>query len=196
MDSFKDFLLQERFLNLLPHHEDQKRQHSEHVFNMVKNAYEHIGGIHGSGFGSHEEMVKKIPMWKLHKDSEGKVRGVALYKDKGGRKRVAMASDGTNEGKKGLANIIKNDITQQRSHAEISGPSLSFHKKHLGDLKPHVLTHEHAQKLMPNEKLGRPHPNDPELLRHPELKDHFYTRDIGGETHTKLMLGTPGKPIT
>lgn len=195
MHSFKDFLIQESFLNLLHQHEEQKHEHAKHVFDMVQKAYERIGGIHGSGFKSHEDMVKNIPMWKLHRDSEGKVRGVALYKDKGGRKRVAMASDGTDEGKKGLANIIKSDITQKRSHAEISGPSLSFHKKQLGDLKPHVLTHEQAQKMMPGEKLGKPHPDDPELLNHPELKHHFYTRDIGGETHTKLMLGTTGKSI-
>jgi hypothetical protein len=195
MQTFKSFLLQERFLNLLPQHKDAKLGHSEHVFNMVKKAYEHLGGIHGSGFKDPDDMVKNIPMWKLHKDSEGRVRGVALYKGKNGRKRVAMASDGSPEGKKGLANIIKSDITQKRSHAEISGPSLSFHKKQIGDLKPHVLSREDAQKAMPGETLGIPHPNDPELVRHPELKDHFYTRDIGGETHTKLMVGTPGKKI-
>ena len=195
MDTFKDFILNERFQNLLPQHEDEKHKHSQHVFGMVQKAYQSLGGIHGSGFKNPADMVKNIPMWKLHKDSTGKVRGVALYKDKTGRKRVAMASDGSNEGKSGLANIIKSDVSQHRSHAEISGPSLSFHKKQIGDLRPHALSREAAQKAMPGDRLGVPHPNDPELVRHPELKDHFYTREIGGETHTKLMIGTPGKKL-
>ena len=195
MHTFKQFVLQERFKNLLPHHEDEKTKHAGHVFDMVQKAYHSIGGIHGSGFKNPDDMVKNIPMWKLHTDSTGKVRGVALYKDKTGRKRVAMASDGSDEGKAGLSNIIKGDISQKRSHAEISGPSLSFHKKQIGDIRPHALSRAEAQKAMPGERLGVPHPNDPELLRHPELKNHFYTRNIGGETHTKLMVGTPGKRI-
>lgn len=197
MLSFKDFFLQERFQNLLPQHEDEKHKHAEHVFNMVHDAYKPVGGIHGSGFNSHHEMVKKIPMWKLHKDSEGKVRAAALYKDKEGRKRVAIASDGSKEGKKGLANIITNDIKQGRSYAEISGPSLSFHKHHLGDMRKHALPHHEVKRLMPDDEIRKvPNPHeDPEVQRHPELKKHFYQRKIDGEWHTKIAVGSPGNTI-
>ena len=198
MESFKNFIT-ERFENLLPHHTEAKQKHAEHVFGMVQNAYKSIGGIHGTGFKDHHDMVKNIPMWKLHKDSTGKVRAAALYKDKDGRKRVAIASDGSEEGKKGLANIVKNDVKQKRSYAEISGPSLSFHRKQLGDeIHKHILSHEHVKRLMPDDEIRKvPNPeHDAEVQRHPDLAKHFFQRKISGEWHTKIALGTPDKKIT
>jgi hypothetical protein len=89
MFSFKDFL-SEGFSILQSHHEDEKNDHAEHVFNMVQNAYSSIGGIHGSGFKDHKDMVKNIPIWKLHKDHTGKVRAVGLYKVKNGKDRKSV----------------------------------------------------------------------------------------------------------
>lgn len=195
MITFKQYL-SEGFTNLLPDHEAEKHKHAEHVFNMVQHAYSPIGGIHGSGFKNHHDMVKNIPMWKLHKDSTGKVRAAALYKDKEGRKRVAIASDGSPEGKKGLSNIVKNDIQRGRSYAEISGPSLSFHKKQVDNLAHHAIPHHEVKRLMPDDEIRThvPH-DDPEVQRHPELKKHFYQRKIGDTWHTKIAVGTPGHTI-
>lgn len=193
MDNFKEYLT-ERFINLMPEHEKEKHQHADHVWNMLQAAYKPIGGIHGSGFKSKEDMIKNIPLWKLHKEN-GKVRSVQLYKDKGGRKRVAVATDGTDAGKKGLAQMMKDDFKQKRSYGEVSGPSLSFLKKHLPNVKEFALHRTHAAKLVGDELRVPPH-DDPEIVKHPELKDHFYQREIGGEWHTKIMLGSPGKKIT
>ena len=33
------------------------------------------------------------------------------------------------------------------------------------------------------------------MIKHPQLKKFFYRRDIGGEFHTKIALGSPGKQI-
>ena len=129
MINFKDFL-NEGFSILKPEHEDEKHEHAEHVYNMVQNAYRSIGGIHGSGFRDHHDMVKNIPIWKLHKDHTGKVRAVGLYKVKNGKtKRVAVATDNSSDGKKGLKHIVKNDLSSRRAFVETSGPSLNFHKK-------------------------------------------------------------------
>jgi len=192
MNEFKSFL-EERFINLLPQHEKEKHEHADHVWNMLQTAYKPLGGIHGSGFESKEDMVKKIPMWKLHKEG-GKVRSVQLYKDKEGRKRVAIATDGTDAGKRGLASMMKDDFKQKRSYGEVSGPSLSFLKKHLPNVRDFAIPRHQAAKLA-KEELRKPPHDDPELQKHPELKHHFYQRKIGGEWHTKVMLGIPHNPI-
>lgn len=195
MDSFKQFQLNERFVNLLPHHEDEKHKHSKEVFDMVHKAYSKMGGIHGSGFKDHHDMVKNIHMWKLHK-KDGKVRSVALYKNgPSGRKRVAVATDGTPEGKHGLGRMMHDDVKRHRSFNELSGASLGFLKKNVGDVKPHALPHHEVKKHLKGDEI-RPAPHDDEeVKRHPELKDHFYQRKIGDHWHTKVMVGTPGKHI-
>jgi hypothetical protein len=194
MLTFKEYL-EERFINLLPQHEKEKQDHAKHVHDMLTKSYADQGGIQGSGFENPESMVKKIPMWKLHK-SDGKIRAAALYKDKTGRKRVAIATDGSDEGKKAAARIMVDDLRQGRSYGETSGKSLSFMKKNAGEhLKKHVKTFDEASKISGDE-LRKPPSDDPDVQRHPEYKDHFYQRKIGDEWHTKLMVGTHGKTIT
>lgn len=197
MLTFKQYL-EERFINLLSQDEAKKQEHAKHVHDMLTKSYADQGGIQGSGFENPESMVKKIPMWKLHK-SDGKVRAAALYKDKGGRKRVAIATDGSDEGKKAAARIMVDDIRQGRSYGETSGKSLSFLKKHAGDhLKKHVKSFEEASSIAKEsgDEVRRPPDDDPDVTRHPEYRDHFYQRQIGGEWHTKLMVGTTGKTIS
>lgn len=186
--------LEERYVNLMPHHEAEKHAHAKEVFDMVHKAYEKIGGIHGNGFKDHHDMVKNIPMWKLHK-KDGKIHSVALYKDKGGRKRVAVATDGSDEGKKGLGHIMKDDITRHRAYNEVSGPSLSFLKKHVDNVHHYAMKHDEVKKHLEGEEVRKPPHDDPEVHKHPELKHHFYQRKIGDHWHTKIMLGSAGKHI-
>lgn len=193
MITFKEFL-SETYLNYHEADTDKKAAHADHVYSMVQKAYEPIGGIHGNGFKSPEDMSKNIHMWKLHK-KEGKVVAAALYKKTAqGRKRVAVASDGTPEGKKALGKMMSDDYTRHRAHSEASGPSLKFLKKQI-HISDHVKTFEQAKKY--HEKNGdevqRPPHDDPEVVAHPDLKDHFYQRKIGGEWHTKVMLGSLNK---
>ena len=194
--SFKEYrLISETFHNFLPQHEDKKKEHAQEVFDMIHKSYKDQGGIHGSGFKTPEDMVKNIPYWKVHK-KDGKVHAVALYKDKAGRKRVALGTDGSDTGKAAASNIVTSDLKQKRAHMEVSGKSLSFLKKHI-NLKDHLHSFESAKKFHESngDKIEKPEDDDPEVVRHPELKDHMYTRDIGGQKHTKVMLGTMGKTI-
>lgn len=157
---------------------------------MVQNAYASIGGIHGSGFKNHHDMTKNIPIWKMHKDHTGKVRAVGLYKVKDGKpKRVAIATDNTPEGKKGLKHIVKHDLANKRAYVETSGPSLKFHKKVHGDLTKHALTHDEVKRRMSGDEIRKAPHDDPKVKAHPELKKHFYQRKIGNEWHTKVALG-------
>lgn len=194
--TFLEFkILKESYHNFFPSDVAKKTAHAKEVFDLVQKSYADQGGIKGSGFSSPEDMVKNIPMWKLSK-KDGKVNSAALYKDTQGRKRVAAATDGTPEGKKAAAGAAVGDLKQQRAHMELSGKSLSFVKK-LIDLKDHLHTFDSAEKFHKSrgDTITRPSDDDKEVIRHPELKDHMYSRNIGGHIHTKVMMGTMGKPI-
>ena len=193
MLTFKQYI-NERFINLIGD-DPRKEQHADHVKSLLDKSYASIGGVHGSGFKDKQDMIKNIPMWKLHKH-DGKVVGAVLYKDKGGRKSVAIASDGSAHAKHGIAQIMKDDLKQGRSYGEKSAAALSFLKKHVGSehLQKHIIPYHQVEKHA-GEAIQRPPHDDPEIKRHPEFKDHFYQRKIGNEWHTKLMLGTPGKTI-
>jgi hypothetical protein len=194
MQRFQTFV-DEHFSNYIGN-DPRKHQDAEELHKLVSKAYEPIGGIHGSGFNSPHDMIKNIPMWKVKK-KQGKIIAAALYKDKGGRKKVAVASDGTDEGKKHLASIVKDDAIRNRSYSEISGKSLSFLKKHVpaGTVGSIALPHHEVKRVMPDDEI-RPAPqNDPEIVRHPELKKHFYQRKIGNEWHTKIAIGKTGNTI-
>lgn len=188
--------LNEGFLNLSHSDEDKKREVADKVWDMLQKAYEKIGGIHGNGFQSKEDMIKNIHFWKVGK-SKGQINSVVMYKDKGGRKRVAAATDGTPEGKNRLGEIVSNDY--ERSYGEMSGPMLSFTKKHLppGHLTKHAIPYKEVASIakLSGDVIRKPPEDDPELKLHPELKDHFYQREIGGHWHTKAMFGTPGKKV-
>ena len=58
----------------------------------------------------------------------------------------------------------------------------------------HAKTVEEAGKIL-KKKLNTEHvdPSYPE--KYPELADFFYSREIGGGQHTKILLGTPGNDI-
>lgn len=198
MKSFKRYL-EERYINLI-HDDPEKDKYKHEVHAMLHKSYEKAGGLHGSGFESPDAM-KKIPMWKLKK-KDGKIVSAVFYKDKDGRKAVAAASDGSEHGKAGVADIMKNDLARNRSYGEKSKASLSFLKKHMGanEIKKHVVPYHQVKKhLDPDDEIRRPPADDPEVQRHPEFKNHFYQRKIGatGDAawHTKLMLGHPGKKI-
>jgi hypothetical protein len=164
---------------------------------VLQKSYAKIGGIHGSGFTSKEDMIKNIPFWKLKKH-DGKIVSVAMYKDKAGRKGVAYGTDGSEHGKAGLGDIMKNDMSQKRSYSELSGAALSFMKRSLGHdkLRDHLIHPDHAHHYLDHDDMVRQPPvGDPEVLKHPEFKDHFYQRKIGDEWHTKIMLGAANKKI-
>ena len=142
-------------------------------------------------------MIEKIPFWKVAK-KDGKVVAVALYKDKFGRKQVAMGADGSKQGREKLAIIARDDVTRRRSYSEISSNALRFVMLQLGkdvDLTKYMIHPEEAEKIL-GEKLIYPIDlNDPEAIKYPELTDYFYQREIGGDLITKLMIGTPWNKI-
>jgi len=183
--------LTERFINLLPRDAEKKNALKDEVYAMLQKAYADQGGLAGSGFKTPDDMVANIPFWKVVR-KDGRLVAVGMYKDTAGRKRVAMATDGTPEGKHAAAEMALNDLMQGRAYGEVSGKSLAFARKQF-DIKPFLIPFDEAAAMLAKRGDNAQHPaeDDPEVIRHPDLKDYFYTRIIGGDPHTKVMVGTP-----
>jgi len=202
MDNFKTFLT-EKFVNLFPADEDKKREYAPKVWDMLQKSYEKMGGIKGNGFNSQEDMVKKIPFWKVVKKN-GKVIAALMYKDKTGRKRVATCSDGSADAKIAIANAFKQE--PQRGYFEVSKSSWGFIRKLLDkkDLVTFMIPPVAAGKYLgkeitplkyiPTKELNDAGLNPNDMANKP-FKDFIYGREIGGAVHAKIMIGTIGKII-
>ena len=154
--------------------EKEKEKYTKIVYDLLQKAYAKIGGIKGSGFESPEDMIKKIKLWKIYR-KDGKIIAGLMYKDKGFRKRVAIFTDGTKEGKQALKIMLRDDF--ERSVVEVSGPSLKFIKRNFPDLfEKYKIPCKEAEKIL-KEKL--------------DCEDeYFYVRDINGNKLRKVLLGT------
>jgi 2'-5' RNA ligase len=184
--------LEETFINIMPHHTELRQKMFPKIHQMLKTAYEPVGGLAGGGLSSVEDMHNSIPMVKVHRQG-GEIRAVTLYKDKQGRKAVAAATDGSPEGRKGLERMRKEDMLRQRTWGEVSSRMLSYVKRKI-KITDHAIHPDEVKKLYSNERIDHPVPDDdPEVVRHPELKDYFYRREIGGQMKTKIAIGTPNK---
>jgi hypothetical protein len=180
----------------LGRHDLKRATVADEIYELLQFAYRRIGGLRGSGFNSAEDMLAKIPFWKFYRQSN-KIIAVILYKDKGGRKSVALGTDGSRRGAQKLAEMIREDVLKNRSYGEFSGPALAFVRRQLPagiTLADVAIPFEDVKKMIPSEAV-RPPRDDEAFRRFPELRDFFYSRELGGEMHTKVMLGMPGLDI-
>lgn len=181
--------LYETFINAKT--DDDKLKYVDEVWELLQSAYESQGGIKGSGFKSKEDMVKNIPLWKLVRKG-GKIVAGSFYKSKDGRKRVAAFTNGTQEGKEAIIEISIEDIKTGRAYQEISGRSLSLIKKFI-DIKKYAIPINTVKNKLKNDEFypvdHEFEDDDEDIKRNPEFKDYFYRRKIGGNWHTKLMIG-------
>jgi hypothetical protein len=114
--------LNERYVNAIGDRDiDLKNQYKKQVWELLQSSYAKNGGLIGNGFQSMETMVQKIPMWKMVINN-GTVEAVVLYKDKGGRKSVALGSTGSPYAKKAISNLFPAEL--QRSYGEKSKSAL------------------------------------------------------------------------
>lgn len=190
MKTFREFL-NERFLNYFKGDQDDRAAVVDEVWQILQDSYKKIGGIKGKGFSSKEDMMETIEMWKL-KRSNNKIVTVVMYRDKAGRKISAAGTDGSDEGKSGLAEILVNDLKRQRAYFELSDPLLGFLNKQMGEKE--IVNHL----LKPSDIKGAVGGIDPDhkyMGKYPHLADYFYTREIGGEEHIKIAFGYKGNTI-
>ncbi|MHB8124002.1 MAG: hypothetical protein ACYDG4_18100 [Desulfuromonadaceae bacterium] len=181
MLSFAEYL-NERVLSigLKADHEQHREKHRAEIHDMLRAAYEPIGGYGGNESGSkaesdaiHHDISNSII--KATK-RDGKISSVNLYKDQHGRKSIASATDGSAQGKKDFMSTKGEDHTQKRAWGEVSGKVSHLHSK----IGTPDIPASRAKEL-----LGK------------DVKPHadgvHYDRKIGDHEHTKKMVGHPKK---
>ncbi len=190
---FTEFL-NEKYLNLFTNTKDviSRNEYKDEVYELLQKAYKDIGGIKGNGFNSADDMVKNMPFWKIAK-VKGKIVAIILYKDKNGRKAVAMATDGSRDGILKLKDILKNELS--RSYMEASSNALRFAIKFLGVelLKKYAISIDDVKQLLHDDEILEG--SEKYKTDYPDLADYFYSRKIGSSIETKIMIGTPNLKI-
>ena len=200
MKTFQSYL-KESFTNYIDKglNTDQRTPElAKDILDILQFSYKDIGGIKGSGFNSAEDMIANVPFWKIdrHPDT-GKISSVVLYKDKGGRKSVAIGGDGSKRGKDKIMDVFRSELG--RSYSEKSKSALGLLIKVLGDnIKSFLIKPENAGKILKKEvtpisnmdNTDLPQDAQMTLSKYPWIKDYGYLRDIGGTQTFKVLLGT------
>lgn len=179
--SFSQFIT-ERVLSigLKDDHEKFREQHRDEIHDMIRTAYKPIGGYAGHESGSDKESKA------IHDDisssvikatkRDGKVTAVNLYKKQHGRKSIASATDGSDQGKKDFMKTKIEDHEQKRAWGEVSGKVSHIHSK----IGTPDIPSSRAKELLGKDVA----PHDDGV---------HYDRTIGGHMHTKKMVGHPKK---
>jgi len=197
-----EHIITESYVNLFVDDAEKRRKYVDQVWNILQKSYAAIGGIKGAGFESPEAMLQ-LPMWKLG-IRDGRVRAVVIYKDRGGRKSVAVGTDGSDEGKWFVTDIYKNEL--ERSYGEKSKAALGKMMKMFpfDVIEPFLVSPDRVAQMSPDDRIipikqvqRREWPTDAVMTldKYPQLVDYGYLRELGGNMVFKVMLGSPGKDI-
>lgn len=199
-------IITESFVNAVgfgPEAMELKRKYADEVWDILQKSYAPIGGLAGSGFESKEDMISSIPLWKIIRQ-DGIVRGVIMYKDKGGRKSVAMGTDGSIYARRVIRDAVAAEVT--RAYGEKSKASLALTMKAVPweTLQNYLTKPEDVSKVLPGKEIvaikDLPEDEWPEdakttLAKYPHLIDYGYVRNINGSYKFKVLVGSPNKPI-
>lgn len=197
--------LTERFLNLIGD-DPRKQKYKNDVYELLVRSYKSIGGLKGDGTQSPDDLLS-IPFWKLVRKN-GKIIAVILYKDKNGRKSVALGTDGSSTAIRALKDIMNKE--PERSYSEKSKSSLNFFLKSNPNAKDFLIPRDKVEsiigkKIFPYsdgvmDKLDVSEKEQESvrltLHKYPFLGDYGYFREIGGELMFKVLVGTPNLSIT
>jgi hypothetical protein len=171
MKNFNEFLQTEKFVNALT--PATKRKLAPDVWAILQDAYASIGGFKSAA--NPDELVTDSHLWKAVRIKD-KIVAIAVYKKKHGRKAIGYGSDGSAEGKKGIKEIMIDDL--KRGWVESSGAVEKFLMRNGG--KKYLVPNTRAAQLTGKEILNL----DPD--------GYHYTRLIAGKPHVKVIIGTPG----
>jgi hypothetical protein len=200
---FKSFIT-EGFTNLiLTKHDEDRKKYAKQVWELLQSSYAKIGGIKGGGFASIDDMIANIPFWKLFFDGKD-LKTVILYKDRSGRKAIAVGTDGSAKALKVLADTMRESF--KVSFGEYSKGLLAFIIKNVPRqlLNQYVIPQKNVADILddviiiPTQEYVNDNlqPADQAMYaRFKEWRSYFYVREIGGTPMLKMAIGTPGKPI-
>ena len=179
MQSFKSYL-EEHILSIGINDKDEpkREKHRQEIHDMLRKGYSHpdVGGYGGIKSGSKEESDA------IHHDithsmikatvRNGKVSAVNLYKNSHGRKSIAVAHDGTEQGREDFKRTRIEDHKNKRSWGEVSGAVEHIAKK----IGSPVIPVDKASKLVKKTMT-------------PDGDEGHYIRKIGGHDHRKIAMG-------
>jgi len=184
-------LLTERYFNAFK--PEDKKKYAQEIWDMLQRSYAPIGGIHGSGFNSIDDMVNANHMIKVG-IRNGKPVMAAIYKNKdGARKKVAMGTDGSDEGIALARDSLKAEFTTGRAYGEISGPVMGAVKKMIAPeiLSTFLVPASEVSAMINKEITPGAGPDMRTMGENDPYNQFYYQRNIGGEMHTKVAYGDP-----
>jgi len=165
-------------IGIKPEHEKYREHYRQQMHDIIHKSYEPIGGYGGHKSGSDEESkaihhdISKS-MIKATKRGDH-ITSVNIYKDQYGRKSIASATDGSEQGKADYKKNKQEDFGHKRSWGEVSG-------------KPEHIARKLGAPIIPNTKVAKLTGKKVEL----DPNGEHYTRQIGGHAHRKVAVDYP-----
>lgn len=161
-------LLCERIINLYSYNEKQK--YADEVWDLINKSYIKAGGFYSSN--SKEDLINNSKLWKLVLRN-GRISALKVYKDRFGLKSIALASDGTLQGKNDVKMLVKDDVKYERMWGEFSGaPEHILKKFNAIPIKSKFAEFLTGHKILSYDADG-----------------YHYTRLIKGNPKTKIIYG-------
>ena len=155
----------------------EKEEFADEIFDLINTAYAPIGG--NPNYKSPDDVVGSegdANYMVIDLDDDEDFDAVKVTKDKGaGQKSVAMGHDGSQPAKSAAVNITAIMLKEPGHYIEVSGKL-----KDILQSKgvPVVTDKDTIQRVMKGKNIEM---ND----------DGTYSRYIGGEKHTKTLMGNP-----
>jgi hypothetical protein len=155
----------------------QVEPYKDELLDLIQQAYKEIGGHPNFKTDSDITSGNGGDVYDIiDLDSDHDIDAVNVSKEKpSGHKLVAMGHDGTSDAKRAAINQQASQLKTRGWYMEVSGK-----------IKDILLAK--GVKPVTDEKLVRKALSGKDIVWH---GDGTYDRKIGGETHTKMMVGKP-----
>jgi len=156
---------------------DQKAEYAQDIFDLINTAYAPIGGninykSASDVLGAEADADYEV----INIDSDPEPEALISYKDKGaGKKLTALGHDGSKEAKSTALNHMADLLKKPGHYLEVSGKLKDIL---LAKQAPVITDPEVIKKVLKGKEIEM---ND----------DGTYQRFIGGQKHTKTLLGKP-----
>ncbi len=157
--------------------DEEKEEFAKELFDLINLAYEPIGGH--PNYTSFLDVIgdeRDAEYMVIDLDDDPEFDAVKMSKNKAaGNKSVGMGHDGSGPAKSAAVNISAKLLQMPGFYAEISGKLLDILSSKGA---PIIKDEEVIRKVLKGKEITM---ND----------DGSYSREIGGETHTKVLMGNP-----
>jgi hypothetical protein len=157
--------------------DEEKEEFADEIFDLINTAYTPIGG--NPNYKSSSDVVggeREANYMVIDLDDDPEFDAVKISKSKGaGNKSVAMGHDDTPPAKSAAVNITAIMLKEPGHYIEVSGKLKDIL---MSKGVPVVTDKETIKKAMAGKEIEM---ND----------DGTYSRMIGGEKHTKTLMGNP-----